>query len=116
MKVYISADMERITGVTHPEDVIPDRSQYERFRKLLTADVNAAIDGAMEAGASEFLVNEAHDGMKNILLEELYSRVEVMVGRSRGGWDRAGDEPGGLCPGQRHLGIVRLYFEGRVNQ
>ena len=50
MKVYISADMEGVTGVTHPEDVIPGRSHYEGFRKLLTADVNAAIEGASEGG------------------------------------------------------------------
>lgn len=83
MKVYISADMEGTTGVTHPEDVIPGRSQYERFRKLLTADVNAAIDGAVEAGADEVLVNEAHDGMKNILLEELDPRAEIIIGRRK---------------------------------
>ncbi len=83
MNVYISADMEGITGVTHPEDVIPGRSEYVRFRRLLTADVNAAIEGAVAAGASEIIVNEAHDGMKNILLEELDSRAELIVGRRK---------------------------------
>src|SRR5215210_8152139 len=43
MRIYISADMEGVTGVTHSQDVISGRSQYERFRALLTADVNAAI-------------------------------------------------------------------------
>jgi D-aminopeptidase len=65
MRTCISADME---GVTHPQDVIPGRSQYERFRRLLTADVNAAIEGAARSGATDFLVNEAHDGMRNLLL------------------------------------------------
>ncbi len=83
MKVYISADMEGVTGVTHPEDVIPGRSQYERFRRFLTADVNAAIDGAARSGASDFLVNEAHDGMRNIVLEELDPRAEVIVGQRK---------------------------------
>ncbi|MGF1471662.1 MAG: M55 family metallopeptidase [Rubrobacteraceae bacterium] len=80
MRVYISADMEGVTGVTAPEDVIPGRPQYERFRKLLTADVNAAIEGAAEGGATEFLVNEAHSAMKNILIEELDPRAEIIVG------------------------------------
>jgi D-amino peptidase len=80
VKVYISADMEGVTGVTHPQDVIPGRSQFERFRKLLTADVNAAIDGAARAGATEFLVNEAHDGMRNVILEELDPRAELITG------------------------------------
>ena len=80
MKVFISADMEGVTGVTHPQDVIPGRSQYERFRRFLTADVNAAIEGAARAGATEFLVNEAHDGMRNILLEDLDDRAELIIG------------------------------------
>ncbi len=67
MKVYISADMEGVTGVTHPEDVIPRRSRYEGFRKPLTDDVNAATEGAAEGGATEFVVNEAHDGMRKLL-------------------------------------------------
>ncbi|HKH39760.1 MAG TPA: M55 family metallopeptidase [Rubrobacter sp.] len=83
MKIYISADMEGVTGVTHSQDVIPGRSQYERFRRLLTADVNAAIEGAARAGATEFLVNEAHDGMRNILLEDLDPRAEVIVGQRK---------------------------------
>ncbi len=80
MRVFVSADMEGVTGVTHPQDVIPGRPQYERFRRFLTADVNAAIGGAAAAGAKEFLVNEAHDGMRNVLIEELDERAELIVG------------------------------------
>lgn len=80
MKIYISADMEGVTGVTHPQDVIPGRERFDDFRRCLTADVNAAIEGAAEAGATEFLVNEAHDGMRNIVLEDLDERAEVIVG------------------------------------
>jgi D-amino peptidase len=83
VRVYISADMEGATGVTHPQDVIPGRSQYERFRRLLTADVNAAILGAAQAGATEFLVNEAHNGMRNLLVEDLDDRAELIVGREK---------------------------------
>ena len=83
MKVYISADMEGVTGVTPSQAVIPGRSQYERFRGLLTADVNAAIEGASTGGATEFLVNEAHDGMRNILLEDLDGRAEIIVGQRK---------------------------------
>jgi D-amino peptidase len=83
MRIYISADMEGVTGVTHSQDVIPGRPQYERFRRFLTADVNAAIEGASQAGATDFLVNEAHDGMRNILLEEIDQRAEVIVGQRK---------------------------------
>ncbi len=80
MEIYISADMEGVTGVTHPQDVIPGRERYDSFRNFLTADVNAAIEGAAEAGATEFLVNEAHDGMRNIVLRDLDPRAEIVVG------------------------------------
>ncbi|MBA2691959.1 MAG: M55 family metallopeptidase [Rubrobacter sp.] len=80
MKIYISADMEGVTGVTHPQDVIPGRERFDDFRRYLTADVNAAIEGAANAGATGFLVNEAHDGMRNIILEDLDERAEVIVG------------------------------------
>ena len=83
VRVFISADMEGVTGVTHPQDVIPGRSQYERFRRFLTADVNAAIEGAAQGGATEFLVNEAHDGMRNIFLEDLDGRAELIVGSKK---------------------------------
>ena len=83
MRVFISADMEGVTGVTHPQDVISARSQYERFRRFLTANVNAAIEGASQGGATEFLVNEAHDGMRNIVLEELDPRAEIIVGQRK---------------------------------
>ena len=83
MRAYISADMEGVSGVTHPGDVIPGRAQYERFRRFLTADVNAAIEGAAQGGATEFLVNEAHDGMRNIFLEDLDERAELIVGSKK---------------------------------
>ena len=83
MRVFVSADMEGVSGVTHPQDVIPGRAQYERFRRFLTADVNAAIEGAARGGATEFLVNEAHDGMRNIFLEDLDERAELIVGSKK---------------------------------
>jgi D-amino peptidase len=80
MRVLISADMEGTTGVTGWTDVQPGQPPYERFRRLLTADVNAAVQGAFEGGATEVIVNEAHDGMRNILIEELDERAEIIIG------------------------------------
>jgi D-amino peptidase len=80
MKVLISADMEGTTGVTGWKDVEPGEPAFERFRKLLTADVNAAIGGAFAGGATDVVVNEAHDGMRNILIEELDPRAEMITG------------------------------------
>ena len=50
MKILIAADMEGITGVVHWDQVNPNHSEYARFRKLMTADVNAAIRGAFAGG------------------------------------------------------------------
>jgi len=80
VRVHISADMEGITGVTGHNDVDPGQPAYERFRKLLTADVNAAVQGAFEGGATDVVVNEAHDGMRNILIEDLHERAEMISG------------------------------------
>lgn len=80
MRVMISADMEGVTGATGWKDVEPGEPAFERFRRLLTQDVNAAIRGAFDGGATEVVVNEAHDGMRNILLEELDDRAELISG------------------------------------
>lgn len=80
MRVLISADMEGTTGVTGWKDVEPGEPAFERFRRLLTRDVNAAIDGAFAGGATEVVVNEAHDGMRNVLIEELDARAELISG------------------------------------
>lgn len=83
MRVLISADMEGATGVTCPADVIAGTPQFERFRTLLTGDVNAAVEGCFAGGASRVLVNEAHCGMRNVLLERLDPRAELLTGRHK---------------------------------
>jgi len=80
MKVFISSDMEGATGAVDWNDVMPGKPQYERFRKFLTRDINAAIKGAFEAGTDEILINEAHDGMMNILIEDLPEEVQMISG------------------------------------
>jgi D-amino peptidase len=80
MRVLISADMEGTTGATGWKDVEPGQPAFERFRRLLTRDVNAAVQGAFDGGATDVLVNEAHDGMRNILIEELDQRAEMISG------------------------------------
>ncbi|MFE2261403.1 M55 family metallopeptidase [Streptomyces griseosporeus] len=83
MKILISADMEGATGVTWPADVLPGTPQWERCRALFTSDVNAAALGFFDGGADEVLVNEAHWTMRNLLLEELDPRVQMLTGRHK---------------------------------
>jgi D-amino peptidase len=80
MKIFVSVDMEGISGVTDPEDVLPGRSGYEAGRALMTRDTNAVIGGAFEGGAEDLVVNDSHDGMRNLLVEDLDRRVRVIRG------------------------------------
>jgi D-amino peptidase len=83
MKILISADMEGATGVTWPADVLPGTPQWERCRSLFTSDVNAAVLGFFDGGADEVLVNEAHWTMRNLLLEQLDERAQMLTGRHK---------------------------------
>ncbi|MFE4719477.1 M55 family metallopeptidase [Streptomyces sp. NPDC056728] len=83
MKILISADMEGATGVTWPGDVLPGTPQWERCRSLFTSDVNAAVLGFFDGGADEVLINEAHWSMRNLLLEQLDERAEMITGRHK---------------------------------
>ncbi|MFI5684291.1 M55 family metallopeptidase [Streptomyces sp. NPDC051636] len=83
MKILISADMEGATGVTWPADVLPGTPQWERCRAMFTSDVNAAALGFFDGGADEVLVNEAHWTMRNLLLEQLDDRVQMLTGRHK---------------------------------
>lgn len=83
MKILISADMEGATGVTWPADVLPGTPQWERCRSMFTSDVNAAVLGFFDGGADEVLVNEAHWSMRNLLLERLDERTEMLTGRHK---------------------------------
>ncbi|MFE4592793.1 M55 family metallopeptidase [Streptomyces laurentii] len=83
MKILISADMEGATGVTWPADVLPGTPQWERCRSLFTSDVDAAARGFLDGGADEVLINEAHSSMRNLLLEQLDERAEMLTGRHK---------------------------------
>ncbi|SER75388.1 D-amino peptidase [Lentzea albida] len=79
----ISADMEGATGVTWTGDVVPGTEQWQRFRRLFTADVNACVTGLLAGGATEVLVNEAHSSQRNLLLEDLHHGARLLTGRHK---------------------------------
>lgn len=83
MKILISADMEGATGVTWPADVLPGTPQWERCRAMFTSDVNAAVLGFFDGGADEVLINEAHWSMRNLLLERLDERAQMLTGKHK---------------------------------
>src|SRR5205823_11155188 len=84
MRVYISVDMEGIAGVVHEGQTDPTdpacAAEYARFRRLMTAEANAAVEGALAAGATRVVVNDSHWFMRNLLAEELHQAAELVSG------------------------------------
>lgn len=83
MRALISADMEGATGVTCPDDCRPGSPQWDRFRHLLTSDVNAVATGFLAAGFDDVVVNEAHASMRNVVLEDLAPGTRLLTGRHK---------------------------------
>lgn len=83
LKIYISADMEGVVGAVTGEQLSPGGFEYEKFREYMTAEVNASIDAARAAGATEFLISDSHGNGQNLLIERLPD--DVMIIRS---WPR----------------------------
>lgn len=78
LKVYISADMEGVVGTVTSDQLGPSGFEYQRFREILTAEVNAAIAAAREAGATEILVSDSHGNGENLLLEKLPPDIQLV--------------------------------------
>ena len=83
MRILISADIEGISGVMSPEQTSPGSGEYERARLLMTREVNAAVEGALEGGAAEIWVADGHGQYNNILLEELHPSASLVSGKPR---------------------------------
>ena len=87
MKVFISVDMEGVSGLVRWADVSANGIDFERNRVLMTEDANAAIEGAFQAGASEVVVEENH-GVEDLCvlrMDLIDSRADVIRGAGRGG-------------------------------
>jgi D-amino peptidase len=129
-KVYISADMEGISGIVGDDQLSAGGAEYGRSRKLMAEDVNAAIRGALAAGATEIVVNDAHGSQRNLLPEDLdpsarlishsFKRHGMMEGLDETfaavifiGYHAKADTPGGLFA-HTGSGVVRdLQIDGR---
>jgi D-amino peptidase len=112
MKVLISADMEGTAGVSHWVQVTPAEGggsratssvEYERARRRMTHEVNAAVDGAFEGGASGVIVADAHGGKRNLIPDELDSRVRFISGT---------DTELGMMQAIDEEGIRAVFFTG----
>lgn len=112
VKVLISADMEGTCGVVSWVQVMPPEygaseptaaGEYERARGRMTREVNAAIEGALAGGAEEVIVNDSHDGMRNLLPEELHPGCRFVSGS---------DKPLGMVQGVDLPGVGALFYTG----
>ncbi|MFJ5801648.1 M55 family metallopeptidase [Streptomyces decoyicus] len=83
MRIYISADMEGITGLVDADDVQPGGRDYERGRRMMAEDVNAAVRGAVAAGATDIVVNDAHGPMRNLVPEALHPQARLIRGKPK---------------------------------
>jgi D-amino peptidase len=77
-RVYISVDMEGISGINGDDQTSAGQPEYNRARKLMAEDANAAIRGAFEGGATDVLVNDSHGGQRNLLPEDLDPRARLI--------------------------------------
>ncbi|MGC8672445.1 MAG: M55 family metallopeptidase [Thermoplasmata archaeon] len=80
MKIFISVDAEGLSWTVHGSQTLNDGQDYQIFREIYTDQVNAVISGALEAGAEEILVNDAHGSSKNIIYKNLNSRARLVIG------------------------------------
>ncbi len=81
MRIYISCDMEGTAGVCSWSQCDPEnRDEYPVYRRFMTQEVRAAIEGARAGGATQFSINDSHWSMRNLLLDELPADVRVVSG------------------------------------
>jgi len=92
LRVFISVDMEGIAAATNSGDEMGRAGyDYDIFREIMTQEANAAVEGALAAGATHIVVRDAHGTARNILPQML--RPEAMLMRD---WS---DGPKGMMEG-----------------
>ena len=82
MNIYISADIEGVCGITDWSEASRESEAYPEFRERMTEEVVAACKGALEAGATEILVKDAHASGRNLLAERLPPEARLVRGWS----------------------------------
>jgi D-amino peptidase len=83
VRVFVSTDIEGTAGIVDWQQVLGPGGEYELGRGLLLDEVNAAIDGATEAGAAEFLINDSHWTMQNLPPAGLHGEASYLSGRHK---------------------------------
>lgn len=84
-RVFISIDMEGISGIVHGSQTGGDKPDYQTGRRLMVGDLNAAVEGVLAAGAEEVVVSDAHGGMRNLEPEEVHEEAFLIRGSPKPG-------------------------------
>lgn len=119
MKLFLSTDFEGTSGIVAWEQIIEGNAEYEQGRMLLTNEVNAVITGALEAGATEFVVNDAHHHMRNLHPQDLFGRATLITGKHKPLYMMEGLDAsfGGICFVSYHgsIGAERAILSHTYN-
>ncbi|WP_172299077.1 M55 family metallopeptidase [Pseudoruegeria sp. HB172150] len=109
MRIFISVDIEGVAGVVDGIHGRPGNAEYERARRLMTEEANAAIRGAFAGGATEITVTDSHGPMRNLIAEDLDPRVRIVQGKPRPLSMAQGIEPD-------HDGMVLIGWHGAASR
>lgn len=82
-RIYISVDMEGLTGAVSTNQIGATGNEYAAYRKIMVSEVLAAIAGAREAGATEFVISDSHGSLQNIPIDDLPDDVTLIRGAPR---------------------------------
>ena len=83
LKMYLSVDMEGLTGAVTADQLSPAGFEYQKFREIMTEEANAAIQAARDNGATEFVISDSHGNAENLLIDRLPEDVTVVRGFPR---------------------------------
>ena len=82
-KIFISVDMEGITGVVQPAQLGPEGFEYQRAREWMTGEVNAAIGGIRASGPADIVVCDSHGNGQSLLIDKVPDDVQIVRGFPR---------------------------------
>jgi len=81
-KILIVTDLEGVGGVNNAdEQLLPGQRRYEESRRLLTGEVNAAVEGALMGGATKVVIWDGHDGSRTLSVDQIHPRAQLLQGR-----------------------------------
>jgi D-amino peptidase len=81
-RILIVTDLEGAGGVNDAdEQLLPGQRRYMESRRILTGEVNAAVEGAIAAGASEVVIWDGHDGSRTLSVDEIHGSAKLLQGK-----------------------------------